>query len=377
MKPDVFQTIFNSSCYSPNGHAMGLWNINTVFHCPKEYVDELKIRQYPFCVKTTAESSSSREAGECLTPVLTQYYQENCFEYPATNGIATTYMTEDYALGVSEKEFHCGVQTDSFHILYKRKNIVSEMEDIGTVYARYLINDKIPGQTNYYPKFNINRSPALLWDEGRKIGIQHNSSAMVLYKPKTDNLDNVKSLKLGIILPKALESIDEIRIGKQKVTEAGAISKVKESIWIKDGDVYMGFHPLNTTSHGGEWLVGVETNVEKGLPAGDHNVRDYVMISLYNYYGEPRSFTREELLLTANGFVAEVGSKSEYGSFDNFIDAMSEFEIEDCIHTNLHSRWTKRRKTSYRRNGIEFSCEYSPISEGLQYATINGKTQVV
>jgi hypothetical protein len=32
------------------------------------------------------------------------------------------------------------------------------------------------------------------------------------------------------------------------------------------------------------------------------------------------------------------------------------------------------RSVAYRREGLEMACEYSPVSEGVKYMAVNGKT---
>ena len=91
------------------------------------------------------------------------------YEYPAGNGRISTYMTEDYALGVASHEFHNGIQTDAFHLLYRRRIPALQQRDIGTVYARYLVNEKQPSH-----------QMVILEDDGRKLGIQHKNTAMML-----------------------------------------------------------------------------------------------------------------------------------------------------------------------------------------------------
>jgi len=40
--------------------------------------------------------------------------------------------------------------------------------------------------------------------------------------------------------------------------------------------------------------------------------------------------------------------------------------------TNPHKRQTYTRITSYEREGLKLQCEYSPVSEGIRYITVNG-----
>jgi hypothetical protein len=333
------------------------WIMSADLHCPPALVDAMLNKTYPFVFKATMEYGPSTDAPVDSPPNT----YEDIGEYAAGNGSISTYMTEDYALGVATGEFHCGVQTDVFHLLYRRRTPLVQQADLSTVYARYLINEKKPGQTNRYPAFAVESGDNLLWDEGRKLGIHHESAAMMLYRPKQFGRKGVESLKLSLLFPAQYGSAEEVWLGSRKLDGEQGSSQDPCPVFVKDGPVYMAFHPLILTNHGREAAVRVEL------------VNGYVVVSFYNYQGPSRDFSEQDFLLTGNGFVAEVGSEQESGSFASFRRLNQEPHIHDELFTCTHYRWRSLRRTKYEREGLTLECEYSPVMEGIKCITVNGR----
>jgi hypothetical protein len=120
--------------------------------------------------------------------------------------------------------------------------------------------------------------------------------------------------------------------------------------------LYAAFRPLLLTNHGRRAAVTVRRN------------NGYLSISFYNYEGPPRRFTRKELLSTLNGFVAEIGSKAEYGSFDRLRARIQEGLVDDVVAA-------EQRITSYTRPGVRLDLCHSLYFGGIKYALIDGKAQ--
>ena len=361
------------------------WLAVPTYHCPEGMVHRLLQRPYPFTFRATTEFSSSTDASpDKHQPELAT--QQELYEYPAGNGTISTYMTEDYALGVASHEFHGGVQTDSFHLLYRRQAPVRTQADIATVFARYVINDRRPGQGNRYPQIAPDGaeqlvpteaeavsaegqahhgrlcSDCLLWDEGRKLGLHHERSALLLYKPKLYGRRSVTSLRLALLFPAQYGVVEEIWLGDRRINAFPAESRVACPIFIKDGPVLMGFQPLLLTNHGRKAAVRVE------------QVNGYLAVSFINYEGSRRDFSRREFLLTGNGFYAEVQSTvGEPATWEKFRREFSRLEVRDEMFACEHSRQTFLRRTMVNRPGLCLVSEYSPVSEGIKYQAINGR----
>ncbi|WP_188994761.1 hypothetical protein [Paenibacillus nasutitermitis] len=335
--------------------------MNTIYHCPEELVKHALNKIYPHEVSGTVEFSSSSDAHaweQPKDPVLA----EDMVEYPAGVGSNTTYMTENFSLGTSTHEFHNGVQTDSFHILLRcDPHKETSLQNSRSIYTKYVINDKKPGQSNEYERMSVTSPEHSLWDEGRKLAFQHQNTAMVLYKPKRIGRLQVTSLKLSILIPCQHSEPDSIWLGDRRLEELTGESLEPCPVFVKDGAVYMAFHPLMLTNHGRRAAVKVE------------RVNGYLVLSFYNYEGEVKDFDPKTFVLTGNGFVVQVSSEQEAGEFEAFRVASSKAQFHDNTHSSVHSRQTVLRRTTFESEGVTLSCEYSPISEGIRYIEVNGR----
>lgn len=339
------------------------------FHCPPLLREWLAGRQYPFSYEATTEFHASSDevigvqklwsdpdAGPGDEGAVLE-------EYASGSGRVSTYMTEAYSLGVASREWHCGSQTDTFLALYTTRTPIRGRRDVRTVFARYSVNDRLPGQTNAYPELGTVNGPMLFWDQGRKLGVHHKSTAMMLYKPRLYARKQVRSLRLMVLMPLSDGRPEEIWLGGRRLEGTEGEHTGLVPVCLKDGRTYMAFHPLVPVDHGRKRAVRVE------------EANGYLILSFYNYEGEERDFGAAEFALTGNGFVCELGSEAEDGSFAAFRERVGQgqVQVEDRYLSNVHMRGAMIRKSVYSRPGVRLACEYSPVSEGIRYMTVNGR----
>lgn len=335
------------------------------FHCPPYIRDWVINRSYPFAYEATTEYNSSSDkvisVQKLSSDTPPQDGDAELDEYASGSGAISTYMTEEYSLGVASHEWHCGSQTDTFLALYTAQTPIRGKQDVRMVYARYSVNDRLPGQMNEYPELGTRNGPYLFWDQGRKLGVHHQRTAMMLYKPRMYARKQATSLRLMLVMPLENGEPEEIRLGGRRVEEMNGESRELCPVYLKDGHTYLAFFPLVPVDHGRKRAVRVE------------RVNGYLLLSFYNYEGAPKSFGKKEFALTGNGFVCEIGSSAEYGSFETFRSIVGQNQIDDEYLSNTHMRDTTVRKTVYTRQGVELACEYSPVTEGVRYMTANGR----
>lgn len=328
-----------------------VWLMDTQYDCPPEVFQLALHKQLPYTFQATTEFSGSRDdpANGFTGAVLTGQAEE-IYEYGAGNGSICTYMTEDYALGTANHQFHNGIQTDAFHILYRCNETVQAQKDIRAIFSRYLFNEREP-----------HAEDVLLGDQGRTLCFQKDNTALVLYKPKTLFCTNVTSMKLSVVIPVQFGLPEEIWLGSRRLTESQGESYEPCSVYIKDGPVYLAFHPCILTDHGRTSAVKVQVQ------------NDYLLLSFYNYEGPERDFTEKECLLTGNGFAAEVHSQEDYSDFAAFRESAENFTLTDTTQQSIHSRQTVIRHTKFQNAHCSLECEYSPVSEGIKYISIDGQ----
>lgn len=364
-----------------------VWLICGDYHCP-DYLAELAFNKpNPFTVITRSECLPSRIEGYRTDPQTGErQFVSNILEFAGFSGPNTTYMTDDYALGTAYSQFHDGGLTESFYVVYRKKRPATDLADTGVVFARYIINDKVPEQTNQYAVYG-EMGPHIFRDEGRKFGMQHGSCSLMVYKPKQFEAAAVSSMKLSVVLPCHFGFTPEIMIngkwyqGSRSASETEASAKASDltggssdstkqplrvlatsdrpcPVYVKDGPVYIAFKPLTLTDHGTVAPVKVE---QRG---------HYLYLSFYNYEGPSRSFEVEEMLLTSSGFIAHIGSSDDWDGFDSFVKYAEEGALSDRVSKQEGSvtRWIR-----YTRRDLDMHFAYSPLSEGIMIETINGR----
>lgn len=327
------------------------WIICSDTHCPDRYARYLFSKPYPVITESLCEGLPSRITGhdrvegkDYVSPI----------EWPGYTGPNYTYQTADYAMGTAYSQFHDGGLSESFYVTYRKQETAASLEDTGVVFARYLVNDRLPDRINHYNIYG-DASPEGYRDEGRKFGIQEGPWSMMAYKPKHFEL-NAASLKLSLILPFHFGFTPEVWINGKRTDSLPAVSEEPATVVIRDGVFTAGFRPLTLTNHGREEAVRVERN------------GDYLYISFYNYKGPEREFQREELIHTSNGFVAHTGRSGE-----NPVTVTSRLEegnIRDVMtfQEGAYTRWIR-----FTHPDAAFDFVFSPLSEGILRETVNGK----
>jgi hypothetical protein len=266
-------------------------------------------------------------------------------------------MTEDFALGTAYSQFHDGGLTESFYTVYRKTEQAGDLAETGVVFSKYIINDKVPEKEQFYNVYGTVGKEAFR-DEGRKFGIQSKDCAMMVYKPKQFEAHHMFSMKLSLLFPCHFRSIDAVYVGEKKLDNLTGEAEEPETIFVKDGPVYMAFKPLFLTNHGRKRAVKVE------------KIGNYLTASFFNYEGPGRSFSEKDVFLTANGFIAHIKSADNYKNFAEFRAYAGEGTVSDKItlQEGAYTRWIE-----YKRDDLSLEFAYSPVSEGIIIETINGK----
>jgi hypothetical protein len=333
--------------------ASNAWIASGTYH-PSPEIERLAFeKKLPFRVSATAEFGTAEMA--VMTKDADGKFRttEGLLEYPCGELVSTSYLTEEYAVGSATCQFHDGNQTDTFFVNYKRAETPSSLRDTGTIFCRYACNGDGPGLPWHDPRNQTNeRSKDLFADAGRVRAVQKDNTVLALYQSKAQFIEDYSVLRLVIVVPVFYRGLRRSTIGDR----AESSSVAPEIVWLEDDYLYAAFRPLILTDHG------------RRVAVATHQENDYLGISFYNYDGPPRPFSRKELLRTLNGFVAELGSKREYGSFDRFRSRVLEGQVEDVVAEG-------QRITRYSRPGTRLDLCHSLYFSGMKYALVDGRPQ--
>jgi hypothetical protein len=334
------------------------WFASGPCHCPARLARMLVSPRYPREVSCTSESIPSWIRGNRGWKDGRKEYFDNPWEYPGFAGPNTSWLTEDYALGAAYSSYHDGALTETFHVTYRKTRPARRIQDTGVAVARYIFNDRRPERDNYYSVFDSVHSKEAFRDEARKWGLQKRGCALYVYRPKPFECHEVSSMKLTILFPEHFSKVEEVWLAEEKLSGGEGQCAEPSPVFVKDGPVFMGFMPLTLTDHGRKAAVRVE------------RWENYLAVSFYNYEGAVRSFDPREMLLTASGFVAHVGSDREYPDFGAFrrYAASGTVRDETTETEGGHTRWVH-----YTHPAADLRFAISPSSEGILIDTVDGR----
>lgn len=329
-------------------HAVGV-HTTPLYHIPDSAAQLVMNKKYPFSVSATAEVGSfPRNWGRSVPHPETPTY-----EFPTAPTQIETYMTEDYALGTTTRPFCEGSQTTMFHLTFRKDREADRLEQLGTVFTRFVVNDKEPHRHEH------------MSDEGKPYAMSYKSTAMVLYAGRPawgasgtqPDVRSVTSMKAAVLMTCFYKDPEEIWLGEQRMHGWQGMAKEPVPVFIRSGPVFMAVHPLNATDYGRDLAVGLE------------KVNGYGMINLYNFRSDnPRTFTDVEMFVCRNGFIFEAARESEWESFEAFRRYQTGKELVD--------RWTNdsnTREVKYGNKHVSLAMKVSPLSDGIAYRSVNGR----
>ena len=331
-----------------------VWPATANYHCPKELVDWTLTRSYPFVFQSTVEYCLTDDFGGRQEKLLLPLE-----EYPSSPGTIYTFSQLDYSMGTADRDWYEGAMCSSFFILYRKEKQVKGPAEVGTVFARMMVNGVKPGDS-YFSEILKRDVHGVTVDYGRRANIQERGTALTIYKPKFHCNKNLKELKVSIIFTHYYgKPPEEILLGDKPVQDFDEVCEEPCSVYVRDGSVYFAFHPLSFTDLGRDYAMQVE------------QIEHYTMISFVNKTGAAKDFGHREILEVGNGFVAEISSEDESGSFESFIATVSRGGIYDEREMINNGKYVRHIK--YTRDDIILEGEVAPISGGVKFLTVNGK----
>ena len=332
------------------------WYLSAHYHFPERLLDTMFHKQYPYEIDRTAEIAPCRYHFAADARSKRDEEMDCADEYPAAVSFNTTYMEESFAVGSALRPFHAAAFPESHFVLYPKNG------QPRSVFSRYIINDKIVGQPNDNTWLNVEEPPTLI-DEGRKLCIQDGNTSLVAYKPTYFHHDAVTQMKASVIVSTRGDQLDAV--WADGCLRAGGFTlDAPKPVFIADADVYMAFLPLEITDHGRKHAVEFRY------------VNGYAELSWFNYDGPVRSFRKNDMLLTANGFVSVFADRKNFDSFEAFVAAYSSYSLDDHTRSYVHTRGAYVRTIHFENARSCFDFEFSPMSEGIRYAYTKNKTIV-
>lgn len=343
----------------PSLQGLNVWIAASTYHPRPEIAKLLFEKSYPYRMTATAEygAAPSPALVKGPDPEKLPTRTGEVFEYPSGELVATTYMTEDYAVGSTTAQFHQGYQTNAFFVNFRRTVPARSIMNTGTIFCRYTTDEGSPGRIWTDPEHPERGAGTYTFaDEGRARTAQKDACVMVAYQAKGQIHGIFRALRLTIVIPVLGRPIRRVLAGDDEVRRLPFESTEPRTVWLEDELLLAAFRPMEITNHGRPCALRIAEQ------------NGYFTISFCNYEGPPREFNRIELYRTVNGFVAEVGSRREE-SFDAFRSRVAAARLSDEILGG-------QRVADYRRAGLQLGLSHSFLFNGLKYVLIDHRPQL-
>jgi len=333
-----------------------LWKASVDYHVPDQVGAAVLERPLPDTVLGTRDGGEGKHVRYIHHPETNTFTPEILSPHrnAAVHNPITAYLTADYSLGTSPHRFGTGGQSDVLFATWAKLKPAQSMADVGTLFPRYVINDRKPGQSNYYPSLKREMERGLLYSEGLSWALQKENFAVLLSRPDGLQCEEIRSLKQAVIVPCLFGEPEEIWLGEQRLDQFVGESHEPVPVFIRDGEVYLALTPL------------VPADLEKEAAVTLAVKNGYGVISFYNYQGPQRDFDGDEIVDIRSGFALEIASAAEAGSFEEFRQQAAKIEIADNFSVDV-----RHLRILYKGN--DYHVIYSPHTEGVRCATINGQ----
>ncbi len=349
----LLHLMMDGTVFAPEKNSIGysFWFSNAAalkFYFP-DYIQRLiKNREYPYEITIIGEANNDLanlygRIGFYQTSLKRRYERR-------------AYETEDYTIGARQPGWYNtgrSGQDAVFRATWRRNadtTDIKDVSDIGLMWSMYGVDTDLevsPDNMKTWPTYDYPNG------DGKEFALLNKNKAIIMgwpglvddkgganyyqlsVKEYTDmgetmfvsNYEECKGIWYGDQFVTGemtvLQSGDEeVRL---KATGLGVPTRLKgdENIYIEDFNTYVSLQPINTTSLGRDYDIGItdfgkqafDSGFGGGALAYQHNM---LAITAYNYYGEKKSIPREERIKQRNGFIVEMGDKNEYKTIDGF-----------------------------------------------------------
>ncbi len=332
-----------------------------VYHVPDQVAPLFYGKETPFTFTCTAEcgyvhEGIFRKMEKVLGQggiVITNRFTDQIIEiedYPqhgAQPHRLVTHHGRNFSLGSASTNLF--TTSHALRCTYRRTEDAAKWADIGELAIRYNINGKVPGgrTVNTYAKSpeyieQADNYCQLYRDMGRHACMQHGPTVLCLSTPEFREHWDVTELRLDLCLLQ--------QHGKVKHWELAADGS---SIDLNEGAVYLRIRPL------------IGRHLERNVPIRVREIKEWLVVSLYNYEGPSRAFGKREIAKLGNGFVLEVRDAADFPSFQAFQDRMNAARALDQLYGG-------RRRVHYATPDLRLSTHYCPYAHTTMHASVNG-----
>jgi hypothetical protein len=270
----------------------------------------------------------------------------------------TSYMSEDYALGSASLPYANAGHADSVMVRLARREVVHSVADFRSGFTRGAFNGILPARPGRSHATGAELDGSFFAEEGRCATYQHKSRVIVLYAPKRTGHLGLSEYRTDFIWGYH-SPFDRLRVGGSEVRSFPHTVSLGAAVAFEDGNVFGMLLPLVPDPRPDEEAVQIRTCDE------------FLLVSCWNYRGEPINLTRDQLSGWRTGFYLELQSRADFPDFDAFVAHAADTRIEDhSVSGTAHQVTVVSGKDT-----MQFT--YDPYRELILSRTWNGEEEGV
>ncbi|MDP6507143.1 MAG: hypothetical protein QF886_26180, partial [Planctomycetota bacterium] len=303
------------------------------------YLRDLIGRHMPFQSRETV----SVTAGTVADPIsihgakeIVVSHSQNRFSIPGRPALCqedlrvradlTCYQTDDYSLGTAS-HWYSSVQRNPLYAVW-RHDTNSEWDFFRCLFDRLLINGERPDW--FWP--------------GRFSACQENGTALVIHQmPRNPSIEAraIREMKASVVLPH-VSQFDSVTVQSDKKATVPKWASIRHAfvapdhwIFLRDGETYIALRPIEPVGYRDRARLqlvskgtsdGFNPRIENQEPG--HPDAHFLSLDMQLYRGRARKFSVDELRPLRCGYVLDMSSQRECGSFEEFQRTVLQSRLE-------------------------------------------------
>lgn len=325
------------------------------FHVPDQAISIAFDKPLPYSFRMTTYCEQYHENARSDKNVSTF----DAEIYPGAWADLTSYLDQEFCLGTASRPYVNGGQNDTFSLRYRCSPKIENLKDFRSLFTRMVFNGSRFGQDNFCHVTGFEITKDYLYEEGRPFCFQHKNKAILGYIPKRVGHEGAKELRLDLIFSHHAQfyhlSIDDKEISSFPFQKAEF-----KKIVMADYNTYLAIFSINPSL-----LADFQGKISIA------QFDECLIISIYNYQGERKNFSKEMMSQTINGFAFLAESRRNFPEFQDFK------KYADSIRLSRKVEKPFIHQIKFQTNDEEMIFRFDPLSDRIIERTWNGEDQTV
>jgi len=338
------------------------------YHVPESLVPLLFEREYPHAIRGTHETGHFDEGARKAVPgpggttVLEGVTLHDVVPFSAREIYTYQYQEADWAMGTASQRMIGGCPNNNWQIAYRKAAPLARTADQGLLFCAFTTNDK-PVTGDW--RFRMDpRDPSVFqqegieawFDNGRYAGLQHERTAIMLYRPRVYERHAITALSTSLVFPFCFgNTVEHVWFGDDEVKDFSGESAEVRDIVIQDGPLYIGIRPLPSRPQA---CAGPRMRAVREKFWG--------LIHIDHYRGPALQLEEMDLCRIGGGLLCEVATAAD------FPDAAA-FKAWFRTGQVLDDQMNFMRHVRYQRDGLNLGLRWDVWNDNIMWRMLNGR----